>query len=182
MKTNARRQKIILTALFTSLAVVLGYVMAAVPNVELMTVTVFLGGIFTGPRYGAVTGLLSIIIFSLFNPYGAALPPLMAAQIAGFTLAGAAGGMMRGIIRRGGMITAALSGLFITLFYDILTTLASAYIAFGSENFIDGLAGFFAASGIFILVHTGVNTLIFSQAVTAVTRFSFFDDAYNRIL
>ena len=156
--------------------------MAAVPNVELMTLTVFISGIFTGPRYGALTGFLSIIIFSLFNPYGPALPPLLAAQVAGFTLAGAAGGLMRGILRQGGMITAALSGFFITLFYDILTTLASAYIAFGSENFIDGLIGFFAASGFFILVHTGINTLIFSQAVTAVTRFSFIDDAYKSVL
>jgi hypothetical protein len=181
MSADRKRQKIILIALFTALAVVLGYLMAAVPNIELMTLTVFLGGMLTGFRCGALIGILSILIFSMFNPYGAALPPLLAAQMAGFALIGAAGGLLRGTVRRYGMAAAAIAGLSVTLFYDILTTLASAYITLGSESFVDGLIGFFAASAVFILIHTGVNTLIFSQAVTAVARFSFINDAYGEI-
>jgi len=176
MPPVGKRQRIILTALFTSLAVVLGYLMAAVPNIELITLTVFLSGMFVGSYCGAVTGALSITIFSLFNPYGAPLPPLLAAQIIGLALAGAAGGAMRGMIARKGMMIAAISGLTVTMIYDILTTLASAYITLGPEAFVDGLAGFFAASAVFILVHTGVNTVIFSQAAAAVTRLSYFDD------
>ncbi|MBD3180443.1 MAG: ECF transporter S component [Candidatus Latescibacteria bacterium] len=181
MHSDGKRQKVILTALFTALSVVLGYLMAAVPNVELMTISVFISGMFTGPRWGALTGVLSITVFSLFNPYGAALPPLLAAQAAGFSLAGACGGILRGVIKRRGMLAAALSGLFITFIYDILTTLASAYVVLGPDGFAGGLAGFFWASAIFIMIHTGVNTLVFSQAATAVTRISYFDDAYKGI-
>lgn len=178
MPLNRKRRRIILTALFTALAVVLGYALAAVPNVELMTLCVFLSGVYNGVFCGAVTGVLSITFYSLFNPHGSALPPLLGAQIIGFLLAGAAGGLLRGVIRKRGMLAAAVSGLFITLIYDILTTLASAYIALGEEGFLPGIKSFFAASAIFILIHAGVNTLIFSQAVTASMKLFDIDNEY----
>ncbi|MCD6379025.1 ECF transporter S component, partial [bacterium] len=156
MRPNWKRRRIILTALFTSLAVVLGYILAAVPNVELMTLTVFLSGVFAGPRYGAVTGILSITLYSFFNPFGISLPPLLAAQITGFLVVGVVGGLLRARVFRGGgtaVIIIAVAGFITTLLYDILTTVASAYVALGGDGFSDGIIGFFSAGSVFIIIH-----------------------------
>jgi len=173
MRSNWKRHTIILTALFTSLTVVLGYLLAAVPNVELMTLSVFLSGVFVGPRYGALTGILSITLYSFFNPYGISLPPLLAAQISGFIVIGALGGLLRKrLLGRRGMavIISAVSGFLITLLYDILTTIATAYIVLGADGFTDGIIGFFWTGCVFILIHVVVNALIFSQAVVPIMK------------
>ncbi|MFX1353396.1 MAG: ECF transporter S component, partial [Promethearchaeota archaeon] len=61
--------KIVLISMFSALAVVLGYALAYIPNVELFTLTIFLGGFILGKRDGLVIGLLSSLIFVFFNPY-----------------------------------------------------------------------------------------------------------------
>ena len=182
MRSNWKRRRIILTALFTALSVALGYILSAVPNVELMTLTVFLSGVFTGPRYGAVTGILSITIYAFFNPFGISLPPLFAAQIIGFLVIGTAGGLLRKKVYKGGrtvVIISAVAGFLITLLYDILTTVASAYVALGAEGFADGIIGFFSAGFVFILIHVVINTLIFSQAVVPIVKVAGLKDAYQ---
>lgn len=180
MRSSSKRYRTILAALFTSLTVVLGYLLAAVPNVELMTLSVFLCGVFTGPRYGAATGILSITLYSFFNPFGISLPPLLAAQITGFLVIGIAGGLLRKIILVGGgvaVVVSAVSGFLITLFYDILTTIASAYVSLGSDGLLDGIIGFFSAGSVFILIHVIINSLIFSQAVVPIVKVAGFNDA-----
>ena len=81
-----------------ALAVSLGYALAGVPNVELMTLTVFTAGYLLGGVLGALVGAVSITLHSVFNPLGAALPPLLAAQICGFVLIGTTGGWLGRVI------------------------------------------------------------------------------------
>jgi hypothetical protein len=181
MRSNWKRRRIILTALFTSLSVILGYILAVVPNVELMTLNVFLSGVFTGPRYGAATGILSITIYSFFNPFGISLPPLLAAQITGFLVIGVVGGLLRERVFSGGgtaVIIIAVAGFLTTLLYDILTTVASAYVVLGTDGFADGIIGFFSAGSVFILIHVLVNTFVFSQAVLPIVKVAGLKDAY----
>ena len=168
-----RATSIIRTALFVALCVALGFLLAEVPNVELMTVAIFLSGVILGAWRGGLVGALSILFFSVFNPYGPPLPPLLAAQIAGFTLIGFSGGMLRARLARmdrGAAMISAVAGLLLTLLYDALTTIATAFITLGPAGFIGGLAGFFAVGAIFVIVHALSNTVVFAVAIVPVLR------------
>jgi hypothetical protein len=168
-----RERDVIRTALFVALSVALGFLLAAVPNVELMSLSVFLSGVFCGARIGGLVGVLSESFFSLLNPLGPALPPLFVAQLAGFALIGFAGGLLgprltRG--RAGAVVVAAVAGFVLTLVYDTLTNVATALIALGPGKLGEGLGGVFIAGALFMVIHTGVNTAVFAAAVMPVIR------------
>jgi uncharacterized membrane protein len=172
-RMDNRAKSIVQTALFVALCVALGFLLAEVPNVELMTVSVFLSGVVLGMRRGCLVGVLSILCFSLFNPYGPPLPPLLAAQIAGYALVGISGGIMRGRLAgmgRAAALLGALAGLVLTLVYDALTTVATAIVTLGPAGFLEGLAGFFAVGALFVIVHALSNTIVFAVAVVPVLR------------
>ena len=84
-----------LSAIFVALAVALGFLLISVPNIELLTFTVFAAGSVLGRWRGAVVGALAMALYSGLNPFGSgiALPPLYAAQIGAMALAGLAGGL-----------------------------------------------------------------------------------------
>ncbi len=170
---ESRERKVIRAALFTALSVALGFLLAAVPNVELMSLSVFLGGVFCGPRVGSLVGVLSESLFSLLNPLGPALPPLFAAQLAGFALVGLVGGLLGPRLRpgrSGAVLVSALAGLVLTLIYDALTNAATAFIALGPRRLVEGLGGVFVAGALFMVIHVGVNTAVFAAAVVPVVR------------
>src|SRR5437867_9351649 len=64
-----------------------------IPNFEVLTLVVFSSGVLLGTRDGTLVGVLSELIFSLLNPYGAAHPLVTLSQVTGVALAGAAGGL-----------------------------------------------------------------------------------------
>jgi uncharacterized membrane protein len=169
MEKNSLR--IIQTALFIALSVVLGFLLAGVPNIELMTVTVFLSGVILGSVRGALVGAVSILIYSALNPYGPPPPQLLAAQVIGYALAGSSGGLLRGALMRMGrraVLLSASAGALITMAYDVLTTAATALIALGPAGFSEGLWGFFVAGSFFVAVHVLSNTAVFSVAVVPI--------------
>jgi uncharacterized membrane protein len=84
--------RIVLTSMFAALAVVLGYLLVFIPNIELFTLMIFLSGFILGKRDGAVVGLMSSFIFVFFNPYGVSPLPLFAYQLAHYALVGILGG------------------------------------------------------------------------------------------
>jgi energy-coupling factor transport system substrate-specific component len=170
---ESRERKVIRAALFTALSVALGFLLAAVPNVELMTLSVFLAGVFCGPRAGVFVGVLSESLFSMLNPLGPALPPLLAAQLMGFGLVGLAGGLLGPRLRPGrpgGVAASALAGFILTLIYDALTNAATAFIALGPRRLAEGIGGVFVAGILFMVIHVGVNTAVFAAAVLPVVR------------
>lgn len=77
MRTTVR------VALFASLAAALGFLLAPLPNIELLTFTLFLGGFLLGVRSGVAAALLATLLYFGLNPYGSSLifPPLFAMQI-----------------------------------------------------------------------------------------------------
>lgn len=173
MNAVSSLRKLILAALFTVVSVVLGYLLSAVPNIELMTLCVFLGGMFLGWRSGMLVGCLSILIYSLFNPFGPPLPPLLFAQLGGFSLVGCCGGLLRGRLRHGGrtaIIASAAAGCLLTIVYDFLTTAATGLIVLGTEGFSKGFGGLVAAGLPFISIHAASNTAIFGAAVMPVVK------------
>jgi hypothetical protein len=170
---HRRERVVILAALFTALSVALGFLLAGIPNVELMSLTVFMAGFFCGARLGTAVGGISILLFSLLNPLGPAPAPLLAAQIAGFVVIGAAGGLIGPRLnpaRASSVVIGAAAGFVLTLAYDLITTLASAFVALGVDRFGDGFRGMFLAGAIFIAWHVGINTAVFGAAVVPIMR------------
>ena len=81
-------------AAFVAITVVLGYVFAFIPNVELVTASIFLSGYLLGSKKGVLIGIVAEFLFSLLNPYGAANPPLLLAQLIAMAIVGYSGGLL----------------------------------------------------------------------------------------
>ena len=160
------------TALLAALCASIGYALATVPNIELISTAVFVCGAHLGVRRGAVIGLLAEGIYAGVNPNGISPPPLYAAQVLGFGLVGAGGGVMRPVLGRAPIgLQAALAagcGFALTLAYDVLTGVAVWFMAREGASLAAIVLG--GLSFPFPLAHAGFNTLAFAVAVPAVLR------------
>ena len=163
--------RIALLSTFTALAVVLGYMLVFIPNVELFTLMIFLSGFILGKRDGAVVGLMSSFIFVFFNPYGVSPLPLFAYQLAHYSLVGFLGGLTKTYLSTKEyfkpdedlyvfriILIFAIIGAGITFIYDIISTLIGALLFYGALEafwtaYIFGLA--------FTTIHLIGNTLGF---------------------
>ena len=162
-------RKTLLASLLIAVAVSLGYMLAGVPNVEMMTVALFVSGFLLGARYGAVIGGFSAGLYSLFNPLGLALPPLLAAQVVGFAVTGAAGGLIGPVIaqmskRLPAAVCAGVLGFLLTLFYDLLTNIGAFFVMAGTKE-LAGLVKFVSAGLAFMGLHLLWNTVLFAVVV-----------------
>ncbi len=60
-------------AIFSSTAIGLGFVFMFIPNLEFISVTVFLSGLTLGGYIGAIVGGTSMLVYSGLNPLGSGL-------------------------------------------------------------------------------------------------------------
>jgi hypothetical protein len=158
-------RRALLASLLVAVAVSLGYALAAVPNVELMTLTVFVSGFLLGPKFGVGVGAASMLLFSMFNPMGAALPPLLLAQAVGQAVVGFSGGVLGPRVARAPrkwptFVVAGSLGFFLTLFYDVATNVGAYFVIAGEKN-ISNLPKFVAGGILFVSIHIVWNTMIF---------------------
>jgi hypothetical protein len=154
-----RSSRLALTGLFIALAVGLGFGTAAIPNVELLSITVFLGGAATGPLHGLLIGVAAELLFSGLNPIGPAFPLVLVAQLSSVGAIGLAGGLLGVRLSRLKRLTRACalgaSGLLLTLLFDALTNLAlGVHLGPILPTLIGGLA--------FGVMHLVSNTVIFA--------------------
>ncbi|MCH8286993.1 ECF transporter S component, partial [candidate division KSB1 bacterium] len=84
------------TGLYTAACVVIGLILTPLPNIELITLFVFLGGYIYGIKQGVIIGTTGGFLFSALNPWGSGLafPPLIVSQVIGFGLAGLTGALI----------------------------------------------------------------------------------------
>jgi hypothetical protein len=166
---SLRPREIILMAIFIGLAIAGGLVMAQIPNVELITAVIFLSGMMLGMGRGIIVGAVAEFLYSFFNPYGAAAPPLLIAQIISMTLVGATGGLIQNWFGR--RIPPAwllgILGFILTFIFDLLTTLSFTLVAgLGFSGFLTA-----AAFGLyFYVLHQISNTLIFALLLPICVR------------
>lgn len=148
--------------IFTALAVSLGYLLFFIPNVELISATIFVSGWLFGTSVGVTVGGISFAIFSLFNPLGASLPPLFIAQVLGGIIIGAAGSffkvMLSALPLSFRVILLGIGGGILTMIYDVMTNIGG-FIAFTTEK---TFFAYLAAGIVFSLLHIISNILIFS--------------------
>jgi hypothetical protein len=162
-------------AIFSALAIGLGFSLLMVPNIELITVVVFIAGLTLGVRWGILVGFTSEFIFSVFNPFGSGLvfPPLLIAQIISMIIIGAIGGILHNIFfikeySKKHVILLAIVGFFLTFIFDSLTTLAYP-ISMGfdfPQTFVIYLSGLG-----FTFLHQISNAMIFSIIVPKVVKY-----------
>lgn len=148
-------------SLFIALGVSLGFALIHVPNVELVTATIFIAGYLMGIKEGLIIGALTETLYSLLNPLGLASPPLLIAQVISMSLAGGLGGILgkqKSHTRVLYHIQLALAGLFSTLVFAVLTTLSFVLLLGLSAN---KLIGSFIYGLGFYVIHLLSNTLIF---------------------
>lgn len=160
------------TALLAALCAVVGYLLAGVPNIELISTSVFTCGVLLGVRRGVVIGVLAEAIYAGLNPNGIAPPPLFVAQLLAFALLGAGGGVVRPVFTRLPFAlqagVAAASGFVLTLVYDVLTNIAVWVTVRESASLAAIVIG--GLSFPFPLAHAAVNTVAFGLIVPAVRR------------
>ncbi len=161
------------------MAAALGFALISVPNIELITLTVFLSGYTMGIKNGIITGIISITIYSVFNPYGMAAPPLLASQIFSYGVTGAIGGFFRRIKANHfySHLLFAGAGFLSTFLYAFLTTLSFTLFIGSSRQ------GFFAAIlyGLgFYIAHLISNTIIFGAAAPLLVKILQNDNTFNQ--
>ena len=169
------------TGLYTAVCVVIGLILTPVPNIELITLFVFLGGYIYGIKQGVIIGTTGGFLFSALNPWGSGLafPPLIVSQVIGFGLAGLTGALIYKTTRtlsEGKLKTVlfGLSGGVLTVVYHLLITIFTSELAGYSLT----QAGIYFAGGmLFGLWHIISNILFFSilspLLIRAASRFSF---------
>jgi len=180
------------TAIFVALAAALGFLLLSVPNVELVTFTVFASGVALGRWRGALVGALAMAIYSGANPFGSGLgvPTMFAAQIAASALSGFAGGVTaplwrgrstghmsaasfefepRAVFRlargRGMPFLAGTIGLALTAVYQAAVIVGLAVM---SPEFRTGALAVLISNAFFSSVHLLSNTIVFAVLAPAV--------------
>ena len=118
-------------AIFSAVAIGMGFSLMLIPNIELITVVVFLSGLYLGIWWGGLVGMTTMAIYSGMNPMGSGLsfPPLFAMQIIGMSLTGIIGGLVRPFffVKQFNIFlisSLAIPGFTVTLIYDMLTLIA----------------------------------------------------------
>ena len=150
--------------IFIGTGVALGYLLAAIPNVELVTATIFLSGYLLGKSGGSLVGVLTFGIYSTLNPYGMPPLPLLFTQMFAGGVIGFTGGAIKG--RWEGIISFTISGILLTFFYDIITN-ASGYFLFPQKSTF--IAYMIAGIG-FSAVHILSNGAIFPALLFPLTK------------
>lgn len=146
------------------------YALSGLPNIEFSSVTVFLSGFLFGTLTGALVGLISMTVYSVWNPWGPFIPPIGGTMIACTVFIGIIGGIAGRNINSAKVSGTkwftgpAVIGFTVTLFYDLATNYAYS-LAFGvpyTAALVFGLS--------FSLTHIAANTLLFSLLTPPVVR------------
>ncbi|MHA1478494.1 MAG: hypothetical protein ACTSPU_09875, partial [Promethearchaeota archaeon] len=163
--------RISLIGTFTALAIVLGYTLAYIPNIEVFTLMIFLSGFIMNKKEGAIIGLLSASIFTFFNPLGPSPPPLFIYQLIHYSTTGVLGGLTKDFLRNKEyfkptedlylfriMLLFGFLGAIITFIFDILSTLFGGFtVSITIDYFITA----YLLGIVFTTVHLIGNVLVF---------------------
>lgn len=163
--------RIALISTFTALAIVLGYLLAYIPNIELFTLMIFLSGFILGKRDGMMIGLLSSFIFCYFNPFGSSPLPLLAFQLFHYSITGLLGALTNDLLQRKKsfkpsedlykfsiMALLGIIGALITANFQIFSSIIYVLSFLGSLN---EFLPYFLTGSIFTAIHIIGNTLGF---------------------
>lgn len=149
-------------AAFVAVGIALGYLLAPVPNVELVTATCFCAGYLLGFGAGVLCSILIEALFAGFHPMGSSMGITLVAQCLGMAGAGVMGSMCRPLTSRASrvprVVIVTFAGILATIWFDLLTNLAFPVSA--GFSFEQTVASFILGAP-FAAVHIVSNTLVF---------------------
>jgi hypothetical protein len=162
--SSPRTVKISMVAVLSAAAIAASYVRPVALNVEPISLIVFLSGFALGVQLGAVTGIISMTVYSTFNPLGPAPIPILLAQVGCTALFGVVGGLLgRSHNGEKSRIVSSLKmgalGLYLTLVYDLVTNLGFAIALYNGDYGLALMTGSY-----FMAIHVLSNTLFFGIA------------------
>ena len=162
-------RRVLLAGLMIALTSAAGFALSGVPNVEVMTLLVFVAGYLLGVKLGMVVGAAAMLLHSLFNPHGPAHPPLLAAQLLGFAIIGLSGAVVGP--RIAGMqriwwasAVSAITGGGLTVIYQLMVNVASFY-TFAGDKALAQLPVYIWAGMAFTVMHLVWNIGVFLVSV-----------------
>lgn len=163
--------RLVLISTFIALAVVLGYLLAYIPNIELFTLSIFLSGFILGKRDGMIVGFLSSLIFCFFNPLNPSPLPLLVFQLSHYSLTGLIGALLSNFLSKKKifnsekdfykislMVLFGVIGALITSSFQIFASLVYVLSFYGT---ISQFLPYFLTGAIFTVIHIIGNTLGF---------------------
>ena len=121
---------IVLTSLFAAAGAAGGYLLMFVPNVEVLTLFMFVSGYVLGFSRGITSSIIASVLYFGLNPQGGMFPPLLIAQILGLSIAPIAGALHFQTTRKLSLsrftkrLLIGLSAIIVTLLFDLLTNIA----------------------------------------------------------
>ena len=163
-------------AIFVAITIVLGLIFLTIPNVEMVTASIFLAGYLLGSKKGAIVGVVAEFLYSVLNPYGIAAPPLLIAQIISMSIVGYFGGIAYILTSKTKkqLITSIQFGTFgfiLTLLFDFLTTISFAiFMADTQKKIFASIISSIIYGLPFYITHILANTLIFAIIVPLLIR------------
>jgi hypothetical protein len=165
----------LLATLLVALTVAAGQALAAVPNVELVTFLVFVSGYLLGAGLGAVVGAAAMGIHSLFNVMGAAVPPVLAAQVAVYALVGVSGALLGPAIARArpgapAGLRALAVGVTVTLGYQLAVNAAAFFAFTGGPGWWAYLWGGVVFGGVHVVWNGVLFTVALRPALAVLSR------------
>ena len=167
-----RTKKIAFTGIFIALVMTVGYSLVHIPNVELVTLIIFLAGYLMGIKYGLIVGIVGEFLFSALNPFGSGLlfPPMLFAQVLSMGFVGFAGGLIgkwfpSNRFSKKYILIFGLTGFLITLIYDIFV---SAAYPIASGFGINQTIGLILSGIVFSIMHIAMNVMVFSTLLPII--------------
>ncbi|MEA3286872.1 MAG: hypothetical protein U9Q77_05810 [Candidatus Marinimicrobia bacterium] len=167
-------RRLALMSLWTGLIVTVGIVCSFIPNLELVILSAFLGGVALGPKRGFIVAVIGEAVFSTLNPIGSGLgyPILLLFQVVGIGIGGGLGGLLAPAIRSlqhpiAKAVALGVTGFVITLIYDVLTALSFPL----SSGMVEGtLWGTIVTGLVFFIMHITSNTILFALFAPILVR------------
>lgn len=147
-------------AMLSALAIVLGHALAVVPNVEMVTLIIFVAGYHAGARGGLITALTTALYFNYLNPMGQVFLPVLVGQFIGWGFTSLVGAWF-GAKRLNSKLTFALAGALLTLIYQVIVNVAYVKMCMPSCGFNEQVATILAGLS-FTAVHIASNTAVFA--------------------
>lgn len=165
-----KTKKICLIGICIALAIAVGYAFLLIPNIEMITATIFIAGYLLGQRNGIFIGITAEALFSLTNPYGIPSPPLFFAQIISMGFTGFLGALLSRPKISNNLKTYfifACAGVLTTLFFSFCTNLAFILsMGFHLNKFFSTML-----TGIhFYIIHIASNMIIFFSIVPLIIK------------
>jgi len=161
--SNISARNAAVVGMYTAFCVVVGFLLAPIPNIELLTLSVFLGGYFFGMGFGCLIGAVAMFVFSAFNPWGSGLafPPLLVSQVVSYGIIGFIGGVVRRLFLKRdvpAVVFGFIGGVLSSFYYLVVTISTASIVGFSLKQ--TGIA--YLSSISFSLLGIGINIILFA--------------------